>query len=275
VAVAAVAAVGCGSAAPALAPVPRVDRFDAGRAFAELRRQVALGPRPAGSPASRRLAARLRRTLPEGRLEAVPGGLVNVVGRLPGRRPGILVAAHHDTKDIPGFVGANDGAAGTAVVIELARALARHRRPGGPELRFALFDGEESPPGAMSFRAEGLRGSRAWLARHPRAVDRVVVVDLVGDRDLSLPREEGSHPALWNALRAAARRVGVGAVFPPGTRGRILDDHTPFSETGIAAIDLIDFDYPWWHTPLDRIDKVSPRSLDAVGEALVELLRRS
>jgi len=281
-ALASAAVVGCG-AGPAdadagIAPRPTTDRFDAARAFAEVRRQVELGPRPAGSAASRRLAARLRGVLPRGRFEAVPGGLRNVVGRLPARGRGarekaVVVAAHYDTKDLPGFVGANDGASGTATVVELARALARRPAPAHrPEIRFVLFDGEEAPGGAESFLAGGLRGSRAYLAAHRREIGRVIVVDFVGDRNLSLPREEGSDRRLWQELRAAAARVGVGAVFPPLRRGEIHDDHTPFARAGIPAIDLIDFEYPHFHTPEDTLDKVSARSLDAVGEALVELL---
>jgi len=138
----------------------RVDRFDSGRAWAELKRQVALGPRPAGSRALRRLSERLRRELPDGRFEPVPGhrGLRNVVGRLPGAKPAIVIAAHYDTKALPGFVGANDGAAGTAAVLELARALGRtDRPPDAPELRFVLFDGEEATDDARAFTATGLR----------------------------------------------------------------------------------------------------------------------
>jgi hypothetical protein len=254
-------------------PRARVDRFDGARAFRELKDQVALGPRPAGSAPSRRLAERLRRELPEGRFEAVPGGLRNLVGRLPGRPPAILVAAHYDTKDLPGFVGANDGAGGTAAVLEVARALARDRRVGDREIRFALFDGEESPRGSSDFLRDGLRGSRAYAGRHARELGEVVVVDFVADRHLSLPREASSNAALWARLRAAARRVGVDRVFPARTRDTVEDDHTPFAAAGLPAVDLIDFDYPPFHTRGDNLAAVSERSLDAAGEALVELLR--
>jgi peptidase M28-like protein len=251
-----------------------VDRFDGPRAFRELRAQVALGPRPAGSAASRRLADRLRGELPAGTFEAVPGGLRNVVGSLPGREPAILVAAHYDTKDLPGFVGANDGAGGTAAVVELARALQRTAAPGDRAVRFALFDGEESPRGSRAFLRDGLRGSRAYALAHARRLREVVVVDFVADRRLSLPRERSSNAALWARLRAAARRVGVASVFPNRVRGGIEDDHTPFAAAGLPAIDLIDFDYPPFHTRRDNLAAVSERSLDAAGEALVELLRR-
>ena len=265
----------CGGSAAAPGP-PDVDRFDARRAFADLRAQVALGPRPAGSAASRRLAARLRSRLPGGRVEAVPGGLRNVVGVLPGRGRPVLVGAHYDTKDIPGFVGANDGAGGVATVLELSRALRQGRRACEREIRFVMFDGEESPAGSpdAAFLRDGLRGSKAYAAAHAHELAAVVVVDFVADRDLAIQRESGSSAALWLLLRASARRAGTIDAFPPGTGGLILDDHTPFAERGVPSIDLIDFDYPWWHTPEDDLDKVSARSLDQAGEALVEMLRR-
>ncbi len=260
-----------GSAAPA---PPTADRFDARRAFADLRMQVELGPRPAGSAASRELAGRLVARLPEGGFEAVPGDLRNVVGRLPGRGKAIVLGAHYDTKDLPGFVGANDGAGGVAVVLELARVLAADRRACQREVRVVLFDGEESPRGSSDFAADGLRGSRAYLAAHPRGHRAMILVDFVADRDLSIPREASSNPALWGKLRRAAAAAGAAHVFPDRVGGGVLDDHTPFLERGVPAIDLIDFDYPYFHTPADSLERVSARSLDLVGETLVVLLRR-
>lgn len=266
--------------AAATAPAPRADRFDGARAFALLREQVeAYGPRPAGSAASRRLAVRLRSLLPNGRFEAIPGhpGLRNVAGVLPGRRPAIVVGAHYDTEaTVPGHVGANDGAAGTAAVVELSRVLrARPRSTRPREIRFVLFDGEEEPKGSTDFYRDGLRGSRAYVARHGRDVRELVLLDYVAEKDgLRFPREAGSDPRLWAQLRAAARAVGAGALFPNATAGRILDDHTPFTEAGIPAIDLIDFDYPQRDSADDDLDAVSEASLDATGEAVYELVRR-
>ena len=252
----------------------KVDRFDGRRAFAELRRQVELGPRPAGSATSRRLAARMRRALPHGRYENVPGGLRNVVGHLPGSKPAVVVAAHYDTKRLPGFVGANDGAGGTAAVLELARVLSHTKRPkGAPELRFVLFDGEEATNDKADFLLSGVRGSKEYARRHRGELRALVLLDFVADKRLSLPREEGSDPQLWSRLRAAARRVGAQSVFPARTRSEILDDHTPFARDGVPAIDLIDFDFPCWHKRCDDMSAVSARSLDISGEAVLELLR--
>jgi hypothetical protein len=266
-------------AAGALQAVPaaRVNRFDAARAFALIRRQVAVGRRPAGSPQLRALARRLRPLLPRGRFEAVAGhpGLRNVVGVLPGRRPAIVVGAHYDSEfHPPGFVGANDSAAGTAAVIELARDLAAQPRPpNAREVRFVLFDGEEEPPGSTDFLADALRGSKAYVRAHRREIASMILLDYVANKGLRLPREQSSTPALWDRLRAAAARVGVQDVFPAAVQPAILDDHTPFLRAGIRAVDLIDFSYRYKDTVRDTVDKLSQRSLDAVGETTLELLR--
>lgn len=264
---------GCGGSETDGGSAPGADRFDAGRAFADLRMQVDMGPRPAGSIASRALAERLVAALPEGRFEAVPGGLRNVVGELAGDGRPVLVGAHYDTKDLPGFVGANDGAGGVAVVLEVSRALAADRRSCQRAVRFVMFDGEESPAGSSDFRADGLRGSTAYADVHADQLEAVIVVDFVADADLAIPREASSVPGLWSQLRAAATRVGAQSAFPDRVGQAILDDHTPFLERGVPAIDLIDFEYPHFHTAEDTLDTVSPRSIDLVGESLVELLR--
>jgi glutaminyl-peptide cyclotransferase len=252
----------------------KVDRFDGARAFAELRQEVEMGPRPAGSAASRKLAARLRGALPRAHYEAVPRGLRNVVGRLPGRKPAVVVAAHYDTKAIPGFVGANDGAGGTAAVLELARVLRHAKRPAGaPELRFVLFDGEEATNDKADFLLSGVRGSKAYARRHRGELRALVLLDFVANKHLRLPREEGSDITLWARLRAAARRVGAQAAFPALKQGEITDDHTPFTADGVPAIDLIDFDFPCWHRRCDDMSAVSEHSLDVSGEAVLELLR--
>jgi glutaminyl-peptide cyclotransferase len=266
---------GCGDGDDAgAAPRAKANRFNATGAYASVKRQVELGPRPAGSAASRRLGERIRRSLPRGRFEAVRGGLRNVVGTVPGRtRRVVVVGAHYDTKDLPGFVGANDGAAGTAILIQLARTVKPRRI--GPTLVFIAFDGEENPRGRpdAEFERYALRGSKA-IAPDYRDAKAMILLDFVGERGLRIPREGSSDIALWRKLRAAARRAGVGRVFPADTQGPISDDHVPFIRQGVPSIDLIDFDYSCFHRRCDDLSKISRRSLDAVGETMLELLPR-
>ena len=266
------------SSPPPLAPRPTINRFDGNRAFALLREQVEkYGWRPAGSASLRRLAVRLRGLLPNGRFAAIPGEplLRNVVGSLPGRAPAILVAAHYDVEAAPeGFVGANDGAAGTAAVVGIAQALARAPRSRTDRaVRFVLFDGEEEPAGCQPFLSCGVRGSKAYAKRHATEIGSMILLDYIAEKhNLRFTREGGSDPALWNRLRAAANAVGTRSLFSGATSGQILDDHTPFTQRGVPAINLIDFDYPPRDSLADTVDKVSVRSLDAVGETVLRLV---
>src|ERR687896_568244 len=251
--------------ASASVPRPNVDRFDERAAFSFLERQVALGPRPAGSPASRRLAAILKASVPRGRYQRVPDGLRNVVATVPGRDPSrfVVVGAHYDTYDLPAFVGANDSASGTAVVRQLARTI--KPRTVRPTLVFIFFDGEEAPPASDNFSRDGLRGSTV-AARVYKHAEAMILLDFVGDRKLAIPREAQSNRRLWARLRAAAGRVGAARSFPAGTGPHVVDDHVPFLQAGVPAIDLIDFDFPCWHRRCDNLSAVSVRSVDAVGE---------
>jgi peptidase M28-like protein len=257
---------------PARPAAVRVDRFDGAAAFRLLRRQVVdIGPRPAASAASRSLAELLKRIVPRGRYQEVPGGLRNVIGTVRGREPGyVVVGAHYDTKDIAGFAGANDGASGTAIAAELARSIRRPRHT----VHFVFFDGEESPSGVPDddFEDEGLRGSNVAAPAFAGA-RAMILLDFVGDRSLSIPRETNSDEGLWRKLRAAARRVGAGPVFPNGVGTPVLDDHLPFQDAGVPSIDLIDFDFPCFHRRCDNMAAVSRRSVNAVGETVYELLR--
>lgn len=264
---------------PAFAKAAR--NFDAGRAFADLRRQVAIGPRPAGSRGNRREVRLIKRRLRAAGVEnvRVQRSYRNVVARIPGRGRGtMLVGAHHDTKKgIPGFVGANDGASGVAVLLEIARVMPQ--RLPGRSLTLVFFDAEEAR-GNRSFLEDGIRGSRQFVryARDggrqgsPRlgAIRALYLLDMVGDCRLRIPREGNSSPGLYKRLRG-----------PPfgGETDDLTDDHVPFREVGIPAVDVIDFDYGpgprpggWWHTPQDTLGKVCPSSLGKVGRAVVRAL---
>ena len=248
-----------------------VDRFDGDAAYELVRRQVRMGARPAGSKASRKLAALLRSEVPNGRFQELPGGLRNVIGVVPGqqRKRYVVVGAHYDTLEKRGFVGANDGASGVAVALQLARSI--KPRTLRPTVVFVFFDGEEAPPG-KDFLEEGLRGSRV-AARTFKKAKAMILLDMIGDRRLSIPRERGSNRKLWLRLRRAAARVDARSVFPPKVRGEILDDHVPFNKAGVPAINVIDLDFACWHKRCDRLKAVSPKSLDRVGETVLELLR--
>ena len=209
--------------------------------------------------------------MPRGRYQDVPGGLRNVIGTVRGREPGyVVVGAHYDTKDVPGFVGANDGASGTAVAAQLARTIgvlairsssssstARSRRAARP---------------TAEFEQKGLRGSKVAAPRFADA-RAMVLLDFVGDRQLAIRYEENSSRGLWRKLRSAAHRAGALEVFPRGNQGPISDDHIPFVDEGVPSIDLIDFGFPCWHRRCDDMSAVSERSVNAVGETIYELLR--
>ena len=248
--------------------------FDGRYAYELTKLQVSYGPRPAGSVAQRSVAARLVKLLPGGHFEPVPGGLRNIVGGLPGRAPAIVVAAHYDTTDVPGYLGANNSATGVGAVIAIARALKGDRRvPGQAAVRFVLFDGEEAPTGYTDFYTEGLRGSRAYAAAHAKEIREVIVLDFIALHDEQLSRDRSSDPALWSRLRAAARRAGTLDLFPSTLQGVVLDDHTPFLRASIPAVDLIDFHYPCWQKLCDDMSQVSSKNLTRVGTTVLELMR--
>lgn len=265
--------------------------FDAARAFADLEAQVALGPRPAGSAANRENAELIADRLREAGVEdvVIQRPWRNVGGTIPGTEPGtVVVGAHHDTKDDVGggFAGANDGASGVAVVLELARTLPRPLP--GPSVHVALFDAEEAR-GDRPFELDGTRGSRQYVELAGRGggqgappldeIRAMVLFDLVGDCELEIPLEANSDPALYELFAAGAEELtGSPAPFE-GRSGPVGDDHVPFLEAGVPAVDLIDFTYgpgpspgAWWHTPEDTLDKVCTESLDAVGEAALEAI---
>jgi hypothetical protein len=255
------------------APARKVDRFDADRAWAMLTHQVKLGPRPAGSEASKKLAAYIKARLPNGRYEPLPGGLRNVVGEIKGKGKPIVLAAHYDTKDLPGFVGANDGAGGTAQMLEIARALQKVKRSkNASPIRFVAFDGEEATDDS-DFYATGLRGSKPYAKANAKKIKELVLLDFVADKDLAIPRDASSDPEMWADLREAAERVGSGSAFPDQLQGEVQDDHTPFVRRGVPAIDLIDFSFDCWHQTCDDLTAVSKASLDKSGEAVLEFLR--
>jgi Zn-dependent M28 family amino/carboxypeptidase len=199
--------------------------------------------------------------------------MANVVGVVEGRRrDAILVGGHYDTKAFREFrfVGANDGGSSAALLLELARTLAA--RPREYSYWIAFFDGEEAR-GAWT-PTDSLYGSRRMatdLGRRGQLPRAVIVADMIGDRDLGIRREASSTPWLTDLVWDSARRLGQGVYFLSEAMS-VEDDHAPFLRAGVPATLLIDFDFPPWHTAADTLDKVSARSLQVVGDVLLDAL---
>ena len=267
-----------------VAQAPAAPRVDGAAALRHVERLVAIGPRVAGSTGADRARAyivgEVRRfgiepevqgfeaTTPHGRIH-----MANIIARLPGRRADvILLAGHYDTKLFNSFrfVGANDGGSSAALLIELARRLAK--APHEYTVWVVWFDGEEARETWTS--TDSLYGSRhlaAELERTRRLPRALVLMDMIGDRDLNIRRDTYSTPWLVDILWASAGRLGHGKYFLNDPMP-VEDDHAPFLKVGVPAALLIDFDYPPWHTADDTLDKVSASSLAVVGDVVLDAL---
>ncbi len=255
--------------------------FDGERAYQDVLSQMALGPRLPGSEAHAQTRAWILNTLQDNdwQAESLPAqamghDLYNLVGKRGAGRPWIIFGAHYDSRlradhdphpeyratPVP---GANDGASGVAVLLELARTFPQREQP---QIWLVFFDGEDNGeiPGW-----DWLLGSRAFAQSLVGLPDAVVIVDMIGDADLNIYMEQNSDPQVMQQIWDTAASLGYGQAFIPEYKYRMLDDHIPFRQLGAAAVDLIDFDYPYWHTVEDTADKVSPRSLQVVGDTLL------
>lgn len=263
--------------------------FDGGRAFADLKNIVAIGPRPAGSEGARRTREYIKQQLAAIGLTAVeqafdqqtPAGLtkmVNVSATIPGSGQGrLIIAGHYDTKLFKEFtfVGANDAGSSTAFLLEFARAL--KRRTNAVPIEILFLDGEEA---VGEWSTGNTFGSRYYVDAAAKAgtlkqIKGMILVDMIGDSNLAIKRESNSTPwlkdAIWSAARQLNRPEFVAESMP------IEDDHLPFLAAGVPAVDLIDLDYPdasmgYWHTAEDTLDKTSPKSLQAVADVLLAAL---
>jgi glutaminyl-peptide cyclotransferase len=263
--------------------------FSGERALNDVKRAVAFGPRPAGSEASKRMQSWIVQELKtlgwevvEDRFTArTPMGAVemtNLIAKKPGLTGrAIAVTGHTDTKRFPfRFVGANDGGSSTAVLLELARCLKDQRFRN--DIWLVFFDGEEAVRDWSD--TDSLYGSRHLAGKMAAegSLSRLLAlinVDMIGDRDLHLLDDDGSTPALRRILRDAARRLGY--LQHLGTTPQAIeDDHIPFLQQGVKAIDLIDFDYgpgnAYWHNGKDTTDKLSAESLKITGSLVVEMV---
>jgi len=276
----------CSSGPAAQSPQPEA-RFDSSRAYEHLRQVVALGPRPAGSPAIERTREYITGQLKSVGVPVVrqsfvartPIGeipMVNLVATIPGtRQERIAITGHYDTKlfqEFP-FVGANDGGSSTAFLIEIARVLKARQNAFTIELVF--FDGEEATQRDWG-GTDHTYGSQYYVDSGRKAgtlsnLKALVLVDMIAERSQRFMRETNSTEWLTDIIWSTARKLGHGAVFVDASTP-IEDDHIPFLRAGVPATDIIDLDYPAWHTPADTLDQTSVRSLQVVGDVVLASL---
>lgn len=253
--------------------------FSGENAYADVKTQVAFGARTPGSEGHAKVREWMRAELESAgwtveihESERLGHPIYNLVAKRSAEAPQIILGAHYDTrffadndpdenKRTEPVPGANDGASGVAVLLELARSLPEDTVP----VWLVFFDTEDNG------RIEGwdwILGSRAFAEEIPVRPRALVIVDMIGDADLNIHFEKNSDPAIREEIWETADQLGYSEVFISTEKFSMIDDHTPFLEAGIPAVDIIDFDYPYWHTTQDTVDKVSAESLHAVGDTL-------
>jgi glutaminyl-peptide cyclotransferase len=281
--------------APALGdeapPADKTGGFDGKRAYDQVVKQVSFGPRPPGSPAILQLQDYLLGELksygcavdtdnfsadtPVGR---VP--MKNILVKIPGEKPGIiLLGTHYDTKKMDNFVGADDGGSSTAVMLEIARNLCK--APAGKyAVWIAFFDAEEA------FNLEwkdpdNTYGSRQMAAQLAQSGDlpkvkAFILADLVGGRNSHFRRDPESTKWVVDLVWSVADRLGYSNVFLSESGGPGGDDHLSFTKRNVPSVDIIDLvldEVPYWHTPQDTLDKISPKTLAITGHTILESIQ--
>ena len=260
----------------------QTDQFDGQHAYRDVQAQVAFGPRIPDSQAHAKtisyIQVELKKAGWQSKIQATDWkgfAVQNIIAYRTDQTPQVILGAHYDTRLLadqdpgPGRLdpvpGANDGASGVAVLLELARTLPPESIPTW----LVFFDAEDN--GELAGR-QWIMGSNAFVAQltfKPRAA---IILDMVGDKDLNIYIEQNSNSTLVSEIWGTAASLGYKDQFIPSIKYSMLDDHTPFLVAGIPAVDIIDFDYPYWHTTADTPDKVSPNSLQIVGDTLLSWL---
>jgi glutaminyl-peptide cyclotransferase len=258
--------------------------FNGDRAYPDVIYQTNLGPRLPGSEAHTVEVNWIKDQLNQANWqvgtqagEQDGHAVENVIAKRGTGKPWIIIGAHYDSRFVAdqdpdinnrqqSVPGANDGASGVAVLLEMARVLPKELNK---EIWLVFFDAEDQ--GNIK-GWDWILGSRYFVSQLQGTPDAVIVIDMIGDSDLNIYYETNSDPDLSKSIWESAAKAGYQKQFIPQPKYSILDDHTPFLENGIKAADIIDFDYPYWHTTADTSDKVSPESLKAVGETLMQWL---
>lgn len=266
--------------------------FNSARAMQYVKEIVALGPRPIGSANHKKvedyILAHLKGDIVESDafVADTPEGkfpVHNIIAKFPGTRDGIVVVASHYDTNYPlrdtAYIGANDGASSSALLLELANQLRGKKREGYSV--WLLWDDAEESMKLPWVDAQSLYGVRhiadKWQADGTlKKIKAFILADMIGDADLNIERDQNSTPWIEDLIGQAATRLGFQSHFF-GRTNAVDDDHIPFMKRGVPSADLIDFDYGYnnvfWHTTQDTVDKLSPKSLDIVGSVILETIR--
>jgi len=265
--------------------------FQGTAALAYPRRATSFGERPSGSEAIARardwivselkpLGGQIELDSFTGQTPTGPVSRANVLLRFPGTSgKSVVVSGHYDTKKIPmvHFVGANDAGSSTGFLIEFARVISRMRH--NDDIVVVFFDGEEAV-GAWT-ASDSCYGSRHLVAKWASdgtlaRIKALINVDMIGDKSLDLSNDSNSSESLRAQIRKIAERLGYSGSLRT-EEGAIEDDHKPFGDSGVNVIDIIDLDYgpqgAYWHTAQDTMDKLSARSLQIVGDLVIQLVQ--
>jgi glutaminyl-peptide cyclotransferase len=274
-------------------PAEKTGGFDGKRAYEQVAKQVSFGPRPAGSAALGKLQDYLEAELksygcaveadsfsadtPAGRLP-----MKNILAKIPGQKPGIiLLGTHYDTKRVENFVGADDAGSSTGVMLEIARLLCAEKQPGKYAVWIAFFDAEEAVNREW-VDPDNRYGSRQMVAKFAVNGDlpnikAFILADIVGGRNPHFKRDGESTKWLKDLVWDVAERLGYGEVFVKAMTNFGGDDHYSFTARKVPSVDIMDLDtqndVPYWHTPEDTIDKISPRALAIVGHTILESVK--
>jgi Zn-dependent M28 family amino/carboxypeptidase len=260
------------------------------KAMAHVRAQVALGPRPPGSPPLEKCREYIEQQMrtfgyrieKDAFVAGTPYGPIrmqNLIARKgEGKKGAVVLATHYDTKLMEGknFVGANDAGSSTGLLIELARVLASNKDPY--DYWFVFLDGEEAFVDWSTF--DSTYGSRhlakRWQAEGvvPR-IRALILLDMIGDKDLGIFYETNSTKRLMNLVRDTAAKIGLKSIMS-SYQTAVEDDHLPFLDVGIPCVDIIDLNYgpgnSYHHTLEDTLDKISIESLEKTGKLVLAVL---
>ena len=273
---------------PDTSPPPSIDAV---RSMQYVREVVACGPRPVGSANHKKLEAYIYAHLKGDQVSDdlftadTPAGkfpVRNIIDKFPGNKDGIIVIAGHYDTNYPlrntGYVGANDGGSSTALLLELANQF-RGKKRDGYSVWLVWTDGEEAVKEWSS--TDSVYGARhlaqVWDKDGTlKKIKAFLLVDMIGDADLNIDRDQETTPWLEDVVGQAAARLGYQSHFF-GRENAVGDDHTPFMQLGVPCADLIDLNYGYdnvfWHTPQDTLDKLSPESLQIEGSVVLEPVR--